>query len=73
MNREDSRTGLGQTMHTEKDQGMDKITKVGQDRILMIEVVTDTIREVIKGMGDRIIITTTKGETLEIKIMVGIE
>ena len=42
-NREDFRTGLGQTTHTEEDQGMDKITEVGQDMILIIEVVTDTI------------------------------
>ena len=39
--------------------------------ILIIEVVTDIIQEIIKGMGDRIIITT-EGETLEIKIMIGI-
>ena len=43
MNREDFRTGLGQTANTEEDQGMDKITKVGQDTILIIGVVTDTI------------------------------
>ena len=29
MIREDFRTGLGQAMHTEEDQGMDKITDVG--------------------------------------------
>ena len=29
MNREDFRTGLDQTAHTEEDQGMDKITEVG--------------------------------------------
>ena len=39
--------------------------------ILIIEVVTDIIQEVTKGMGDRIIITT-EGKTLEIKIMIGI-
>ena len=43
MNREDFRTGLGQTTHTEEDQGMDKITEVGQDMILIIGVVTDII------------------------------
>ena len=43
MNREDFRTGLGQTTHTEEDQGMDKIIEVGQDMILIIGVVTDTI------------------------------
>ena len=58
MIREDFRTGLGQTMCTEDDQGMDKNIEVGQDMILIIEVVTDIIQEVIKGMGDRIIITT---------------
>ena len=42
-NREDFRTGLGQTTHTEEDQGMDKITEVGQDMILIIGVVTDII------------------------------
>ena len=43
MNREDFGTDLRQTTHTEEDQGMDKITEVGQDTILIIEVVTDTI------------------------------
>ena len=43
MNREDFRTGSGQTTHMEEDQGMDKIIEVGQDMILIIEVVTDTI------------------------------
>ena len=37
----------------------------------IIEVVTDIIQEVIKGMGDRIIITTD-GESLEIKIIIEI-
>ena len=45
-------------MHTEDDQDMDKTIEVGQNVILIIEVVTDTIQEVIKDMGDRIIITT---------------
>ena len=43
MNREDFRTGLGKTTSTEEDQGMDKTTEVGQDMILIIGVVTDTI------------------------------
>ena len=43
INRKDFRTGLGQTKHAEEDQGMDKITEVGQDMILIIEVVTDII------------------------------
>ena len=41
--REDFRTGLDQTMHTEEDQGMDKTTKVGQDMTLILEAVTDII------------------------------
>ena len=49
---------------------MDKIIEVGQDIFLIMEVVMDIMREVIKGMGDRIIIT--KGETLEFKIMIEI-
>ena len=66
----DFRAVLGQTAHTEEDQGMDKIIQVGQDMILIIEVLTETIWEVIENMGDRIIII--EGETLEIKIMIGI-
>ena len=69
-NWEDFRTGIGQTTHTEGDQGMDKITEVGQDTILIIGVVTDIIWEVIKDTWDRIIVT--KKETLEIKITIGI-
>ena len=46
-NREDFRTGLGQTtigtIHIEKDQGMDKIIEVGEDMILIIEVVMETM------------------------------
>ena len=52
MIRKDFRTGLDQTTHTEDNQGMDKTIKVGQDMILIIKVVTDTIQGVIKGMGD---------------------
>ena len=37
----DFRIGLGQTTCTEEDQGMDKITEVGQETILIIGVVTD--------------------------------
>ena len=43
MNREDFRTGFGQTTHTEEDQGIDKITEVGKDTNLIIQVVTSTI------------------------------
>ena len=42
-NREDFKTGLGQTIHTEEDQGMDKIIEVGQDMILIIGVIMETI------------------------------
>ena len=59
--REDIRTGLGQTMHTEEDQGMDKITEVDQDMIPIIGVVMEIIREVIRDMGDTTIII--EGET----------
>ena len=69
MIREDFRTGLDQTIHTEDDQGMDKTIEVGQDMTLIIEVVMDIMQEVIKGMGDRIILTTEE-ETLEIKIII---
>ena len=69
MIREDFKIGLDQTTHTEDDQGMDKIIEVGQDMILIIEVAMNIIQEVIKGMGDQIIMII-EGETLEIKIMI---
>ena len=43
MNREDFKTGLGQAIHTEEDKCMDKIIEVGQDMILIIGVITETI------------------------------
>ena len=49
---------------------MDKITDIGQDMILIREVVMDIICEVIKDIGDQI--TITEGDTLEIKIMIQI-
>ena len=64
------KTGLDQTIHTEDDQGMDKTIEVGQDMILITEVVMDITREVIKGMGHQTIITV-EGETLGIRIMIG--
>ena len=67
---EDSKIGLDQTRHTEDDQGMDKTTKVGQGMIIIIEVVTGTIQEVIKGMEDKIIIT--EGKTLGNRLMIEI-
>ena len=51
---------------------MDKTIEIGEDMILITEVVMDIIWEVIKGMGDRIIIITIEGETLEIKLMIEI-
>ena len=42
MNR-DFRTGLGQTIYIEEDQGTYKIIEVGQDMILIIGVITETI------------------------------
>ena len=60
MVREDLKTGFDQTTCTEDDQGMDKTIEVGQDMILIIEVSTDIIQEVIKGIGDQIIITMGK-------------
>ena len=66
---EDFKTGLDQTMCIEDDQGMDKIIEVGQDMILIIEVATHIIQELIKGMGDWITITMT-GETLGIRTMI---
>ena len=37
---------------------MDKTMEVGQDMIPILEVVTGIIQEVMRGMEDRIIITT---------------
>ena len=71
MIREDSKIGLDQKMHIEDDQGMEKTIEVGQDMILIIEVVMGIIQEVIKGMGDQII-TIPEGETLGIKITIEI-
>ena len=47
---------------------MDKIIEVGQDMFLIIEVIMETIWEVIRRMKDKII-TITEGETLGTKIM----
>ena len=72
-NREDFRTGLGQTttrtIYIEGDQGMDKIIKVGQDMLLIIGVIMETIWEVTKGMADKIIIEMGSGKTFETKVM----
>ena len=59
--REDTKAGLGQTMCTEDIQDIIKIIEAGQDIILIIEVIIGTICEVIKGMGDIIIMIKTEG------------
>ena len=60
MNRENFRKGLHETItgtiHIEEDQGMDRIIKVGQVIIQTKEVITETICELTKGMGDKTII-----------------
>ena len=48
--REDFRICLDQITCIEADQDMDKITEVGQDMILKVEVTMGIIQEVIKGM-----------------------
>ena len=58
--------GIDQTMCIEGDQDMDKTIEVGQDMILIKEAAIGVLQEVVRGMGDQIII---EGETLEIKIM----
>ena len=71
MIKEGFKIGSDQTMHTEDDQGMDKIIDVGQDMILIIEVAIDIMQGVTKGMGG-LTITTIEGEASEIKIVIGI-
>ena len=70
-NREDFRTGLGQTttgtMYREEGQGMDKIIEVGQDMILIIEVIMEIIWEVTWGIGNKLIMEVDSGVTSEIK------
>ena len=51
-------------------QGITKILEVGQDMVPIIEVVMVIIYEVIRGMGDTIVII--EGVVTEIKIMIGI-
>ena len=46
---------------------MDNTTEVGQDTILIIGVVTETIWDVIRGMGDKII-TIMEGKLKESKL-----
>ena len=57
---------LGQTIteaiHIEEGQGMDKNIEVGQDMIQIIEVIMETIWEITKGMGDKIIIEKVSGK-----------
>ena len=58
-------------MHIEDVQGIIKIIEVGQDMILVIEVVMGIIQDIIKGM-DGIIIVITEEVVLEIKITIEI-
>ena len=67
----DFKVGLGQTTHTEDDQGMDKIIEVGQDMNLITKVTMGIVQEVVKGMGHQII-AIIEEETLEIKITIGV-
>ena len=67
MIREDFKIGLDQTTYTEDDHGMDKTVEVGQDMILIIEIATGIIQEVIRGMGDQIT-TIREGKTLKSKL-----
>ena len=48
---------------------MDKTIMVGQDMILIIEAIMEIIWEVTRGMGDKIILESDSGVTLEIKAM----
>ena len=71
MTKEDIKAGLGQTMHRKNVQDIVKIIEAGEDMILIIEVVTDIVQEVTKGMGDIIMIITIEGVVIEIKITIG--
>ena len=68
--KEDTKAGLGPTMCTEVIQNIIKIIDAGQDIILIIEVVMDIICEVIKDMGEIIIIT--EEVVIEVKVIIGI-
>ena len=69
MNNKVFKIGLDHTvagaMHLEEGQGMDKHVLVGQGMTQIIEETTETIREVIKGMGDKIIMEMDSEEILE--------
>ena len=69
MIREDMKTGLGQTMHTEDVQDIIKILGVGQDMILIEEVVMGTIQEVVRDLVG-IVIMIMEEVVIGIKIMV---
>ena len=71
MIREDFKLGSDQRTLTLDTQGMDKTIEVGEGMIVIIEVAMGIIQEVIKSKGGQII-GITEGETLEIKITVGI-
>ena len=68
--KEDIKAGLGPTMCTEVIQDIIKIIEAVQDIILIMEVVIDIKHEVIKGMGEIIIIT--EEVVIEVKVMIGI-
>ena len=69
MIRENIKAALGQTVHIEEIYDTIKIIEVGQDVILVIEVVTDIIQEAIQGMEGIIIIEEV---VIEIKSMIEI-
>ena len=58
-------------MHIEGIQDIIQIIEVGQDMILIIEVVTPIIQEVIKGM-EGIVLVATEEVVIGIKIMIEI-
>ena len=72
MIREDFQDRFRPNNNTEDDHGMDKTVEVGQDMILIIEIATGIIQEVIRGMGDQIT-TIREGKTLKVKITIDIE
>ena len=62
------KAGLCQTMHTEDVQDTIKILRVGQDMILIEEVVMGTTQEVVRDLVG-IVITIMEEVVIEIKIM----
>ena len=64
--------GSGQIMLIEVIQDIIKTLEVEGGIVQIIEVVMVTIREVIKGMGEIIIITMIEEVIIGIKVMIGI-